>query len=426
MEPRVAIGGSDAAAPLAVLERAAATYGTPVYVVCEPQVSEAARQCELAFAPPWLLHYSLKANDLPEVAGILERRGWGASVVSVGEWVQARAAGFTESETVFEGIGKSDAQLDDIVTACAAGRPLRWLVAESVDEVHALARLASHAHLGEAGRPPLDVLLRLNPAVEPDTERSLAVGAEWSKFGMDDSEIREIAREGVFDGKRLVFRGLHVHSGSQLASAAAWGQAGACALEMWAELRERFDRCDTVDFGGGFPLPGPGRPEPQEFRDELEAAWPLPRDVMPARRAIEPGRYLVGAAGWLVARVLHVRERSATQQVVIDAGMTELVRPALYGARHPIVPLAHGEAALGPTSVEGPVCENTDSFGRHELPRLKRGDLVAIGEAGAYAASFTSRYNGRPPPVELVLSSEGVLRKGRRMAIPPHRPPPDT
>ena len=107
------------------------------------------------------------------------------------------------------------------------------------------------------------------------------------------------------------------------------------------------------------------------------------------------GRALVARAGWLVARVLHVRER-AGRQVVIDAGMTELIRPALYGAVHPIVALSHGDGAVEPTRVEGPICESTDSLGTHDLPPLRRGDLVAIADAGAYGASQASRYNGRP------------------------------
>ncbi len=147
---------------------------------------------------------------------------------------------------------------------------------------------------------------------------------------------------------------------------------------------------------------------PARFARELPAMLEaIPADRRPTRLAIEPGRALVARAGWLVARVLHVRDRSGPQ-VVIDAGMTELIRPALYGGRHPVValtslgrPVAHdvarpGHAALVATRVEGPICESTDSLGTHDLPPLRRGDLVAIADAGAYGASQASRYNGRP------------------------------
>lgn len=150
---------------------------------------------------------------------------------------------------------------------------------------------------------------------------------------------------------------------------------------------------------------------------------------MPRRPAIEPGRYLVGAAGWLVASVLHARPSAdGSQQVVLDAGMTEFIRPALYGSRHSAYAL-HAEsppasgmqgsrgADLMDTALEGPVCESTDSFGRHLLPSMHRGDLVAIGQAGAYGASFTSRYNGRPPPGEVLLWPDGSLQPCERPAI---------
>ena len=162
---------------------------------------------------------------------------------------------------------------------------------------------------------------------------------------------------------------------------------------------------DTFDVGGGFPVGDPGTvPTPAHFGREVPALLDaLPPDRRPARLAVEPGRFLVARAGWLVARVLHVRERADGEPVVVlDAGMTELIRPALYGAAHPIValtslgrPVGDGGAAadgthLAPstTRVDGPVCESTDTFDRHDLPPLRRGDLVAIGEAGAYAASM--------------------------------------
>jgi diaminopimelate decarboxylase len=160
------------------------------------------------------------------------------------------------------------------------------------------------------------------------------------------------------------------------------------------------------------------------FRKALEASLAAEGLALPARRAVEPGRYLVGAAGWLVSRVLHSRARADyDQQVVLDAGMTELIRPALYGARHPIVALTslgqmietdEPPAMTGPTRVEGPICESTDALGIHDLPALRRGDLVAISDAGAYGASLGSTYNGRPLAAQVLLEPDGRLRLIRR------------
>ena len=136
---------------------------------------------------------------------------------------------------------------------------------------------------------------------------------------------------------------------------------------------------------------------------------------MPSRVAIEPGRYVVAASGWVLARVLHVRCRGDRQQAVIDAGMTELIRPALYGARHPVYPVSSGwaQGELLETSVEGPVCESSDTLGVHWLPALRRGDLVAISSSGAYASSLATRYNGRPRPAEVFIHPGGGLELAR-------------
>jgi diaminopimelate decarboxylase len=182
------------------------------------------------------------------------------------------------------------------------------------------------------------------------------------------------------------------------------------------------------------PLDQPS-PSPERFARELPALLVgVPDDRRPSRLAIEPGRALVARAGWLIARVLHVRDRGG-RQVVLDAGMTELIRPALYGARHPIVALTslgRDVAAIGfptgragraadaarpgiePARVEGPICESTDSLGVHDLPPLRRGDLVAIADAGAYATSLGSAYNGRPRPPQVLRTPEGTLTVGRR------------
>jgi diaminopimelate decarboxylase len=197
-----------------------------------------------------------------------------------------------------------------------------------------------------------------------------------------------------------------------------------------ALVRGGLDGFDTLDVGGGFPV-GPiaePAPDPARFARELPALLDaIPADRRPRRLAIEPGRFLVARAGWLVGSVLHVRSRGG-RQVVLDAGMTELIRPALYGAHHEVVALTSLGAALdhaarlpGPgaddsdvVDVHGPICESTDALGEHLLPPLRRGDLVAIRDAGAYGASLSSTYNGRPRPPQLLLGVDGSLRIGRR------------
>ncbi|HZC41151.1 MAG TPA: hypothetical protein VE343_10795 [Streptosporangiaceae bacterium] len=423
----------EAHAPGPALAAAAASFGTPAYLTDLAAAAAAAARLEAAFGGPWLRLYSLKANDLPEITSFLHGRGWGASVVSTGEWRHARAAGVANSSVAFEGIGKSDTQLGFAVTEAAAGRPVRWLALESGQEAAVLAGLAAAAGLGRDGRPSLDVLVRLNPEVAPETRAEFAVGARASKFGMTDREILALAGDGALAGPGLRLRGVQVHVGSDLTDVRAFGDAGVRAARLLVALRAaRPDAArglDTIDFGGGFPLPAPGLPGPEDFRDALAGGLDRAGLELPPRPAIEPGRYLVGAAGWLIASVLHARPGTGGDQlVVLDAGMTEFIRPALYRTRHPVYALADGpgsQAAPGllDTAVEGPVCESTDSFGRHLLPPLRRGDLVAIGQAGAYGASFTSRYNGRPPPAEILLWPDGSLAPGERPPLTASRAP---
>jgi diaminopimelate decarboxylase len=200
----------------------------------------------------------------------------------------------------------------------------------------------------------------------------------------------------------------------------AWRDAVRRGLSLLALLGAGRPGMDTFDVGGGFPVGDPGSvPTPARFAREAAAALEaIPAERRARRLATEPGRFLVARAGWLVAEVLHVRERAGqTRIVVIDAGMTELIRPALYGAWHRVVALdtsSSSASSLRPARVDGPICESTDTFGDHDLPELRRGDLVAIADAGAYGASMASAYNGRPAVPEVLLEDDGRLVLGRR------------
>ncbi len=429
--------GGSAEALAGSLRLAARRFGSPVFVTSVAALAAAAAELRDAFPDPWLRAFSLKANDVPAVVERLGALGLAANVVSTGEWAAARRAGIPNERVTLEGIGKTDADLRSAVRAAADGTPLRWVAVESEEELGALDVLARRARLGRDGRPRLDVLLRLNPDVAPETHAGLAVGRASSKFGMTETELTTAVARLDEDGP-LRARGIHLHVGSQLGAVDAWREAARRGLALLALVGSGRDGFDTFDVGGGFPVGEPGAvPPPARFSSELPALLnALPPDRRPARLAVEPGRFLVASAGWLVASVLHVRERPGAERVVVlDAGMTELIRPALYGAWHRTVALtsmgvprgwpAIGEATAGPdripTRVDGPVCESTDTFGHHDLPPLHRGDLVAIADAGAYAASMAMTYNGRPRPPQVLLEPDGALTLGRRRGPLPGR-----
>ena len=412
------------------LHAAASRFGTPLTVTDVTGLAAAAGELVAAFPHPWLRQYSVKANDVPAIVGRLGGLGLGANVVSRGEWSVARRAGIPNGRITLEGIGKTEADLAAVAQAAARRDPILWTAIESADEAAALRRLAARAV--RRGAPRLDVLLRFNPAVEPETLAGLAVGAQTSKFGLADDELAEAIEAGGGPRGPLRWRGIHVHVGSQLGAVDAWRDGVRRALAIVGLLGGSLPDFNTLDVGGGFPVfdVGAPAPRPERFARELRLLLKaLPADRRPDRLAVEPGRFLVARAGFLVTAVLHVRQRNGPM-VVLDAGMTELIRPALYGARHGVVALTSGgrpwspqEPVVSPpgssgelqlTAVEGPVCESTDSFGRHLLPPLVRGDLVAIRDAGAYGASLGSTYNGRPRPPQVLLEPDGSLSLARR------------
>jgi diaminopimelate decarboxylase len=299
------------------------------------------------------------------------------------------------------------------------------------------------AHAARAGTR-LDVLVRVNPGVAPETLADLAVGTPASKFGVLADELPAVIAAGGGANGPLRWRGIHLHVGSQLGAVDAWRSALRIGLRLMELQRAELADFDTLDAGGGFPVAADSEPPDSvpsaalfaaAARAELEALSP---PVRPAVLAVEPGRAIVAGCGWLIGRVLHVRRREPTI-VVLDAGMTELIRPALYGAYHSMIALTSGgrpTAGGGPTEggnlthggppatrvrVDGPICESTDTLGEAELPPLERGDLVAIGVAGAYASSMASTYNGRPRPPEIAWDGERlsvVRRRGRVTSLP--------
>ena len=405
------------------LRAVARRFGTPLMVTDVTGLATAAGTLAAAFPEPCLRQYSVKANDVPAIVGRLGELGLGANVVSRGEWSIARRAGIPNSRITLEGIGKTPADLRAVARAAEHGDPILWTALESADEAAALGRLAARAVRRDT--PRLDVLLRFNPAVEPETLPGLAVGSGSSKFGLANDELAAAIEAGGGPQGGLRWRGIQLHVGSQLGAVDAWRDGVRRALAIVGLLSGSLPDFDTLDVGGGFPVfdVDTPAPRPERFARELRLLLQaLPDDRRPARLAVEPGRFLVARSGFLIATVLHVRDRNGPM-VVLDAGMTELIRPALYGARHGVVALTSDRrpwlapepaGGLRLTAVEGPICESTDSLGQHALPPLVRGDLVAIRDAGAYGASLGSTYNGRPRAPQVLLEPDGSFSLARR------------
>jgi len=373
--------------PLADIVRA---VGTPVYVYSLRRIMAQLERLRAAFAPLHpVFHYSLKANASGPLLRALVAAGCGCDTVSAGEIFLAQRAGCPPERIVFAGVGKTRAE---IRYALEAG--IGWLNVENAAELRRLDAMAA-----EMGCRPR-AALRLNPAVQAETHRYIATGHAGAKFGIPLVEARMILEQRG-DYPHVEIAGLHTHIGSQLGRP----DESAAAARLAAELAREFG-LGHLNLGGGFPVAYEGG---YAVAVEDFAAALLPvlmgqgQDV-----AFEPGRFLVAEAGVLLAEVQYVKGGGRT--VVLDAGMNDLLRPALYEARHPLLALRAGRPAAQPVQVVGPICESADVIHpAAALPPLAEGDLVAIGVAGAYGMSMASNYNGRPRPAE-VLVEDGAWR----------------
>jgi diaminopimelate decarboxylase len=387
--------------PLAALADA---VGTPAYIYAGGVMRERLRDFVAMFAGQRVMVcYALKANSNIAVVRTLAEAGAGADIVSGGELQRALAAGVPPHRIVFSGVGKSR---DEMVLALDAG--IAQFNVESVPELITLGEAAA------AGRLRAPVALRVNPDVGAETHHKISTGRRHDKFGVayDQAfETYEMARR--LAGIELV--GLHLHIGSQILSLAPFEAAYRRAIELVRTLGAAGITLRRLDLGGGFGVPYGAEPPL-----DLAAYAALIRSLttgLDVELVFEPGRYLVAEAGVLLSRVLYVKEDGERPCVVLDAGMNNLLRPALYEAYHPIVPVAEPPAAAPYATVDvvGPICESTDVFGRARgLPPIPAGDLVALTCAGAYGAVMASDYNSRPRAAEVMVEgSEFAVVKPR-------------
>jgi diaminopimelate decarboxylase len=373
------------------LAEIAAAAGTPVYVYDADLLRARIARLEAALArAPHLVCYAVKANDALALLRIASESGLGADIVSSGELEKALRAGVPAGRIVFSGVGK---RRDEIRAALEAG--IRSLNVESLAELEIVAEEARRV-----GRPA-PVSVRLNPDVNAATHRYVATGAATSKFGLGAREALE-ALERAAAEEDLEPVGVSFHVGSQLPDTGVVLAAAKRAAELWREAESRGIALRDLDAGGGLPAPYGEEPEP-DVEEYAQALGAIAAELR-AELVLEPGRWLVAPVGTLVTSVLYVKEAGGRVVAVCDAGMNDLIRPALYGAEHPIEVLEGGGRERVAVDVVGPVCESGDFFSLgHELPAPQPGDLLAIGVAGAYGRVMASTYNARPLCAEVLV-----------------------
>lgn len=374
----------------------------PAYVYDVDGMTETLRSLRQAFGDaPHLVAYAIKANSAGTVVRAFAAEGAGIDAVSGAEVELALACGVPAKQIVMSGVAKTDAEID-----LALSKGILAIQAESVEE---LTRVRERAR---ATGQRADVSLRLNPGIEIDSHAHIATGHDEAKFGIAEGDLA--AAYAVIDGSdgRLSQVGLSVHLGSMMTSTEAYGSSARKLCSLARERQPQAPQLKYIDFGGGFGVDYGGVPvvSPAEFAHVAVRAL---RDAGLSELTIlvEPGRSLVAPFGVVVARVVQTKESAPRRWVMIDAGMNDLIRPALYAAKHRIEPL--DAAPLAPEwRVVGPVCESSDDFGTHPLGPTPSG-LVAIRDAGAYGYVMASEYNGRALPSEVFLKGGKIVSVSR-------------
>ena len=383
------------------VSRIAQAVGTPVYIYSHKTLVEHLEKLQRAFrAVRPLICFSVKSNGNLAILRLLVRRGAGLDIVSGGELYKARQAGCPPSRIVFASVGKTP---EEIRAALRDG--IFCFNVESVPELEAIDQIARQM------RRSARVALRLNPNVDAHTHRHITTGTAESKFGIDARTVTEILQHReAFPG--VCISGLHLHIGSQITNARPFVQA----IQRAAAVIERGRRfgadVEWLNLGGGLGIIYKDeRPQTPETFARAVLPW---LERLTVRLILEPGRFIVGNAGILLTEVLYIKQARGKRFAVVDAGMNDLIRPALYGAYHEVIPARTAKPSSNGASrydVVGPICESADVFARdRRLGALAGGQLLAVLGAGAYGSAMSSNYNGR-------LRAAEVLVRGRRWAL---------
>lgn len=382
----------------ALLAAIGTQVGTPAYVYGANHIRAQYHALDDALrGVPHRICYSVKANGNLAVLHVLRQLGAGADIVSAGELHRVVTAGFDPQTVVFSGVGKTATEIE---AAIAAG--IGYLNIESAGELDVVEAVADR--LGRGVR----LGIRVNPDVATETHPYTATGARTAKFGVPFDDVVNVARR-IAASARLTLCGLAMHLGSQLTDTEPYRRGTVKLLELVAAIRASgIATLEAVDVGGGLGVRyhEEPAPSPRAFADA----------VVPGVRAAgltllcEPGRFLVANAGLLLTRVLYRKHAGGKEFVIVDAGMTDFVRPSHYHAHHEIVPLHNGARPERLVNVVGPICESGDFLALdRKLPPVAPGDLLAVLGTGAYGFVMSSTYNQRPRPPEVLVDGEAYF-----------------
>ncbi|PSJ59441.1 diaminopimelate decarboxylase [Pseudaminobacter soli (ex Li et al. 2025)] len=380
------------------LPEIAAAVGTPFYCYSTATLTRHFNVFRQAFGDlDTLVCYALKANSNQAVLKTLAKLGAGADVVSEGELRRALAAGIPGSKILFSGVGKTAREMD-----LALENDILCFNVESEPELELLS-----ARAVAAGKKA-PVSLRINPDVDAKTHKKISTGKAENKFGIPWQRARAVyARAAALPGIRIT--GIDMHIGSQITELQPFDDAFALLVELVGTLQADGHAIDHVDLGGGLGIPYRTDNSPPPLPDAYAAIVKKHVAKLGLKVMFEPGRLIVGNAGILVSEVIYVKEGDAKNFLIVDAAMNDLIRPTLYDAFHDIRPVVQppADAPRMMADIVGPVCETGDFLGQdRDLPRMKPGDLIAVGTAGAYGAVQSGTYNTRLLVPEVLVNGD--------------------
>jgi diaminopimelate decarboxylase len=395
------------------LPKLAQRFGTPLYVYSASTIRDRYETFDAAFHQiPHTVCYSVKANSNLSILRLLAKKGCGFDVVSGGELERVLIADRKSAKkVVFSGVGKTR---DELSAALKAG--IMLFNVESESELSALAECAARL------RKTAPVALRVNPDVAAQTHPYISTGLHQHKFGVPIGDARMLYAKAS-TAPYLLVRGVSVHIGSQITDVGPFGEAMARIADLVRELRSDGHQIDYIDAGGGLGI-SYDKPLALDFPTYVKTyadALAGPLRGLNVHLLLEPGRAIVGPAGILLTSVVYKKANNGKRFVIVDAAMNDLIRPALYGAHHEIVPVMQNTETVTTeiADIVGPVCETGDFFARdRQLPPVEEGDLLAILDVGAYGLVLASNYNTRPRAAEVLVSkrSAKVIRRREKTA----------
>ena len=365
---------------------------TPFYIYSQASIEAAANSYLKNAGNTDLICYSVKANSNINLLKILAQLGMGFDVVSVGELKRALKAGATANKIVFSGVGKSAADL-----AFAAEQKIYSINIESHQEIELLKNLPNNPRIS----------LRINPDMTANTHPYIETGKSDCKFGISETEALEIAK--TYSPQEINLVGISAHIGSQITDVSLFLELAEKLKNLAAQLKNLGHKIDHLDVGGGLAIDY----QLEKQYDPAQLVKDLKSSITDYDLLMEPGRSIVAQSGAVVTSVITKKTNGQRDFLVVDVGMNDLMRPALYSARHVIEEIKNSDNASTEYEVVGPVCETADSFGAGHLLNADAGDQLIIYSTGAYGSSMGSNYNSRPKPAEILVSKDKytVIRK---------------